>query len=378
MRAAATTEFGFSDKLTRAKSDFPSPLPFHLRVTGWSLAILCTLAFILGPLMLMLPLPLYFVSPRAAATLLCIDIALVFQPVGPWSEFRESFQLFYEIFDLHHNLTPSTLKILKDMNHLSVIAMHPHGIIPLHSFIWSAFCQQKLPELYGVGATTNIALFLPILRHILGHLSVVSAKKETILHEMNRKNKSLFILPGGVAEIFLSNRRSKTSNGEVQSIKARRHGLMKLALQTGAVIYPVYIFGATDLFNQLMPVTKVTETKKGRMNPLSSLLVSFGEMVESISRRLQGGISIFWGQYFLPIPHNPRLSMVIGDPVYSVPGTSKLHTSGGKTLRICETIKDPTNEEVEELVNRYTDSIHRLFEQYKMEAGYPNDTLKIF
>ncbi len=221
----------------------------------------------------------------------------------------------------------------------------------------------------GVGATTDVGSKLPILRQILGYLSVGSAKKGAILNTMQNENKNILISPGGVAEIFLSNRRSKTSNGEVQSIKARRHGLMKLALQTGAVIYPVYFFGATDLFNQLMPVTKVTETKKDRNK------FSLSEFVESFSRRyLQGGISIFWGQYFLPIPHNPRLSIVIGDPIHPVPGTSELNRDG---IRTCKKVQDPTNEEVEELVGRYTDSMHRLFEQYKVEAGYPNDTLKI-
>ena len=126
-----------------------------------------------------------------------------------------------------------------------------------------------------------------------------------------------------------------------------------------------------------MPEKKANVENKGHNQKLSSIVDYVSKMVESASRRFQGGISIFWGQYFLPIPHNPQLSLVMADPIYPVPGTSELNTSGGKTIRTCKRVKDPTPEQVEELVGRYVDSMQRLFEQYKVEAGYPNDTLQI-
>ena len=43
----------------------------------------------------------------------------------------------------------------------------------------------------------------------------------------------------------------------------------------------------------------------------------------------------------------------------------------------CKRIANPSSEEVEELMDRYVEALHGLFEQYKEEAGYPNDTLKI-
>ena len=43
----------------------------------------------------------------------------------------------------------------------------------------------------------------------------------------------------------------------------------------------------------------------------------------------------------------------------------------------CEQVENPTSEQVEELLERYVDAMQRLFEQYKVEAGYPNETLKI-
>ena len=40
-------------------------------------------------------------------------------------------------------------------------------------------------------------------------------------------------------------------------------------------------------------------------------------------------------------------------------------------------VENPTTEQVEELMDRYTNALQSLFEQYKVEAGYPNDTLKV-
>ena len=81
--------------------------------------------------------------------------------------------------------------------------MHPHGIIPLHGFLWSAFCDQYLPILYGIGATTDVAQRLPVLRQLLSWVSAGSAKRQVIKAQMQVKDTNIYILPGGVAEIFL-------------------------------------------------------------------------------------------------------------------------------------------------------------------------------
>ena len=198
MKLAATSKYGYSeDLLVKATGEnLADPLPLHLRIAGWFLVCLCSSAFILGPLLLMLPLVLYFSNPKAAATLLCIDVALAFCPVEPWKRFRTFFLLWFEIFDYHHNVTPKMKKVSMDANHLSIYANHPHGVIPLHGFLWAAFCHDFLTDLYGVGCTTDAALRLPILRHILMSLSIGSARKDAILDAMQIKNENLYILPG--------------------------------------------------------------------------------------------------------------------------------------------------------------------------------------
>ena len=82
---------------------------------------------------------------------------------------------------------------------------------------------------------------------------------------------------------------------------------MKLALQTGARIFPAFVFGASDMLDNLFHIEKNDASKE--KDARSS--VDVGRMMQSISRKLKGGIALYYGQYYLPIPHTPKLSMVL-------------------------------------------------------------------
>lgn len=161
---------------------------------------------------------------------------------------------------------------------------------------------------------------------------------------------------------------------------------MKLALETGAIIYPAFVFGASDLLDQLAHVdskgpstTKDNDTSDDATTTMSDYI---GKVMEFISRKIGGGLTLFYGKYYLPIPYNPQLSMVLGNPIYPVEKKNKSSASAtmknvhGEKLT-CQRVENPTTEQVEELMDRYVDALRCLFEQYKVEAGYPNDTLQI-
>jgi len=294
-------------------------------------------------------------------------------------------------------MTPALDEIAARENRLSIVACHPHAIIPLHGFIWAAICDQMLPHMYGYGCTTDGALVLPVLRHLLRYLGVGTAKRNEILTEMQTRDQNTFILPGGVAEIFLSHRREHQHQQSqpydkplpnTQTIKAKRYGLMKLALETGAVIYPVFVFGASDMLDQLTPVEKKGGSRSSNSKDDGKVTIRnlVGNMMETLSRKVQGGLTLFYGQYYLPIPHAPQLSMVCGNPIYpveenenrndtSMSSTMMKNVKGSKMT--CRRVENPTTEQVEDLMERYVDALERLFEQYKEEAGYPNETLEI-
>jgi len=320
-----------------------------------------------------LPPILFFHYPKFSLFILAINAVLVLKPVKPWPLFRSFFQLWYGIFDLSHNLGPKAQGIFEKENFLCILAMHPHGVIPLHAFLWSGFCDQYLPSLYGVGATTNIAQRLPIVRQISLWLSAGSAGREVIREAMTVKSHNLFILPGGVAEIFLSKRFPHNTNSHKHVIKGKRYGLMKLALQTGAHIIPCYVFGATQLFDQIATFSATQGVSHDNDKQESTL----GMWVECLSRKIRGGITFYWGQYYSPLPHAAKLTLVLGDPIAPFPRACMNNYTINRKKRTCATHLNPSNEQVEELLQRYTDSLHLLFEQYKHQAGYGNDVLEI-
>lgn len=150
-----------------------------------------------------------------------------------------------------------------------------------------------------------------------------------------RRPRHLYILPGGVAEVFTSTPKKHAI------VFKKRKGLVKLSLETGAQLCPTYVFGGTDFFNNLA-------THSGAFS--------------RISRSLRMGITIFWGQFGLPIPFSPRVTLCIADPL-----PVEKWTGDGPVPA----------EKIEELHKRYLDSIQDLFDKYKSVAGYPDATLEI-
>jgi hypothetical protein len=182
----------------------------------------------------------------------------------------------------------------------------------------------------------------------------------------------LYILPGGVAEVFLA-------HPGRHAIKAKRRGLMKLALQTGASLVPVYVFGGNDFYHHL--ATYGTEDAVGETQVQRKLRRSdtnlIGRVQEKFSRLFQAGFTVFWGQYGLPLPYQIKCTMVLGDPIWPVPNTlgqGKTRTGDKST---CRKVPEPSQEQIDELLGRYTTALTQLFDQYKAQAGYPDATLEI-
>lgn len=153
----------------------------------------------------------------------------------------------------------------------------------------------------------------------------------------NRRARNLFILPGGVAEIFVS------KPGSHDIVFKTRKGLVRLAVETGAELVPCYVFGGTDFFENLA-------TGNG--------------FFSRISRRLKMGLTIFWGQLGLPIPFAPKVTMVIGDPI-PTPKVAADATAEQKQAVI------------DDLHATFLQQMHALFDKYKGPAGYPTAQLNV-
>jgi hypothetical protein len=169
--------------------------------------------------------------------------------------------------------------------------------------------------------------------------------------------KNLYILPGGVAEIFLS------KPGSHDIIFQNRKGFVKLSVETGAELVPCYVFGGTDFFQNL---------------------ATNDSILSKLSRKFRMGLTIFWGQYGLPIPYAPKVTMVIGKPI---PVPKKLEAAKTSNTTEIETNKSSTKDmksdpilqaTINELHSQFLVEIDALFNRYKSLAGYPEAELHVF
>eukprot|EP00934_Nitzschia_sp_Nitz4_P007287 Nitzschia sp. Nitz4//scaffold311_size21207//14707//15861//NITZ4_008624-RA/size21207-processed-gene-0.53-mRNA-1//-1//CDS//3329547392//7277//frame0 len=363
----ATAAHGYSeDKLLTTKpSVFPSPLSTPWRIASAGLAWLVPSLFYLGPLSLLAP-PLLASRghTRAAGTWLVLNLLAMFAPLSVYPHLYRWFQLWYEPFQLKHNLKDLEMANERGREALWICAMHPHGVIPIHAFLWGALSDQILPDTCGRAATTEAAMTVPLLRQLLGWLGGVSASRPVLQKHLSQGH-NVFLLPGGVKEIFLSRR-----GDDVQSIYAKsRRGLIKLALQNGAYLLPMYAFGATDLHHQLATYGQRHQASKNLKSSTSGL----GQVQERLSRWFRAGFTFFWGLGGSPMPFFVPMTIVLGDPL--VPNSELIQGEHGK--RVAKPIPNPTEEQIDELMDRYLDALQRLFDQYKEEAGYPDAILDI-
>jgi 2-acylglycerol O-acyltransferase 2 len=104
-------------------------------------------------------------------------------------------------------------------------------------------------------------------------MGAVPATKQDISRAL-AQGKSLSLIPGGIAEMFQIKRKQ-----EIVLLKERK-GFVRLALQHGAPLVPVYVFGNSRLLR----------------------LFKLPELFERLSRWFQISLTPFFGRFGLPIP----------------------------------------------------------------------------
>ena len=121
----------------------------------------------------------------------------------------------------------------------------------------------------------------------------------------------------------------------------KRTGLIRLSLETGAELLPTYVFGGTDFFHNL---------------------ATHDNLLSRLSRRFRMGLTLFFGQFCLPVPFQAKVLLCVGEPI-----PVKKWTGEGK---IPEDL-------IDDLHSKYLNSINDLFEKYKSVGGYPDAHLEI-
>ena len=171
-----------------------------------------------------------------------------------------------------------------------VLAAQPHGIISYVGICSASACSRKLLLGFPTAAASVIMKF-PVLKNVMGVFGLVDASKGSLMRALTRHGVVIYI--GGIAELFLSSARR-----EVLFVQKRK-GFIKLAMQAGCDVIPLYLFGNTTVLSALS------------VGPLAAL-----------SRSAGVSLTYFWGRWGLPVPFRVPILGAVGMPI-PVPKTEE-------------------------------------------------------
>mmetsp|Transcript_7172 Transcript_7172/g.13583 ORF Transcript_7172/g.13583 Transcript_7172/m.13583 type:complete len:461 (+) Transcript_7172:40-1422(+) len=212
---------------------------------------------------------------------------------------------------------------------------HPHGVQSAGAFAFaSAACgfDELFPGLTACVQTLPINFNLPLMRENVIALGIGNASKSSLLNTLSpdKPGFSAVLVTGGAYESMYA--QPYTSKVVLKS----RAGFVKVALQSGASLVPVWGFGENNLYENLAagsPRILRWQRKIQRMISFAPLLVA-GRGVFTYS----GGL----------LPRRRPISVVIGDPIH-----------------VGAPDPNPSNERINEVHQKYKDAVLALFNKYK-------------
>jgi len=209
----------------------------------------------------------------------------------PWLRKLWIWKYFNDYFSskiiLHEKLDPSKKYIF---------GVHPHGIIVLG--VWTSFMndrsgiQELLKGIKFKPLTLPTTFTAPFWRDFFLAAGFASVSKQSCDYLLERGYSPVIIL-GGKEESY------DAIPGTSKLLIKRRKGFVRLALQHGASLVPVYNFGENELVNQFS-------------NPPGSWLRKYYTFLR---KRLGLSGLFFWGRGGTLIPKRSPLVTVIGSPI---------------------------------------------------------------
>lgn len=224
-----------------------------------------------------------------------------------------------------------TADLSADKNYL--FAAFPHGVLCSHvctNFIHDTeIFQQFYPHVDLYFASLDGNFYSPIARDVLLSTGMVSVSERSLFNVLTGKPNSgtgCLIVVGGAAESFYAD------TDEYKLVLKNRKGFVRIALQTGASLVPVFGFGENQLFN--------LAKNKWLLKFQNFIYKHFG---------------------FAPII---ILGRGLGSFKFQIPKRLPLITVVGKPIDLPK-IEHPTKEEVTFYHQKFKDELYAIFEKYK-------------
>jgi len=246
-----------------------------------------------------------------------------------WTYFRDYFPIR---LIKTHDLLPSRNYIF---------GYHPHGIL-----CFGAFCNfgteatgfsKKFPGIKPSLATLAGNFRLPVLRDYLmsGGICPVNRNSIDYLLSRNGTGNAVVIVVGGAAESL------NCAPGMNCVTLKNRKGFVKLALQQGSDLVPVYSFGENDVYQQV--IFEEGTWWRLAQKKLQKLL--------GFAPCLFHGCGFFSRDGWGLVPYSKPITTIVGEPI-TVPK-----------------VAEPTQDVIDMYHAMYIKSLRSLFDKYKTRCG---------
>ncbi|DBA02996.1 TPA: hypothetical protein N0F65_003184 [Lagenidium giganteum] len=241
--------------------------------------------------------------------------------------FRYNKCVFEEFPDEEDDLKP-----LAKPDEKAMYAFHPHGILSC-GWSFNGAHHMRFAEAKAKWLVAENLFWYPVMRDVLNWVEFGNVAKETFVSLMS-KGKNLCVIPGGFEEATIY------QHGKHRLYLNCRFGFIKLALQYGYKIHPVYTFGE-EMAYYAFPY-----------------FLKFRLWLNTL--KIPG--AVFMGNPFCSILPLPDVDLI---------------TVVGKPMQFPK-IENPTKEDVKKYHALYVKAVVDLFERNKAKyAVDPNATLEI-
>lgn len=228
----------------------------------------------------------------------------------------------------------------------AILAFEPHGLFPHGPAMGAVYrLGEYLQQFRALGA--SVVRYLPPVSWLAqtGAGMVPVSRSSIQRHWKRHPQHVLGIVPGGIAEMFYSDTPNRTAAGlplDETLVLNSRKGFVRLALEQGADIIPVYVFGASQTF---------------RLWPKWLWL-------RDLSRAIRVFLGVPVGEKGLPAPLKVPLLYAIGEAIQA-----RAFRSGADGA--------VTEADVRAAHAAFVESMRGLFERYKAVYGWHDTKLRI-
>ncbi|KAL2334144.1 hypothetical protein Fmac_015357 [Flemingia macrophylla] len=211
-----------------------------------------------------------------------------------------------------------------------VFGYEPHSVNPI-GVVALGHDAGFMPLAKTKFLASSAIFYIPFVRHIWTWLGYTSVAKENFISWV-AAGYSCIVVPGGTREILFM------ETGSENIFLKRRIGFVRIAMEMGLPLVPVFCFGQTNTYKWLKAP---------------------GKLLQNLARILKITPLFFWGIYGSPIPFKIPLYVVVGRPIE------------------VEKNPEPTMEQIAKVHKQFVEELEDLFNRYRAQAGYTNLELKI-